>query len=159
MSFEPDIIVTDEESPRWRIVVEAKLESGNREQAESALKRYMLGMSVPLGLIVTPTRLAVYRDGFTDFSYDSIKLVGEFDIPAGLFPSSVGRNPLDKSLRSPEAEIRFEHDVQAWLEQVASNHEIRGFVPEAQEALAEHVLPALIGGVIRAAGPRELRAS
>lgn len=158
MSFEPDIIVTDEDSPRWRMVVEAKACLGDRKHAESTLKRYMLAMGAPLGLIVSPSHLAIYRDSFRDFSDDSIELVGDFDIPADSFPSTIGRESRGEYVKRAEAGFAFEHDVQAWLEEIASSHEIHGFVPEARSALAEHVLPALSGGVIRAAGPRELRA-
>jgi hypothetical protein len=159
MSFAPDIIVTDEDSPRLRIVVETKLGDGHQQQNEAALKSYMLGMSAPLGLIVTPTHLSIYRDSFTDFSNESVKLVSEFDLPPGLFPSTTASESLGRPTRFPEAGFLFERDVQQWLEAMASGSDIHGFTPEAREALAEHVLPALTGGVIRAAGPRELRAS
>ena len=159
MNFEPDIIVTEEDSPRWRMVVEAKLDFDDLKQAESALKRYMLGMRAPLGLIVAPTHLAIYRDRFTDFSDDSIKLVGDFEVPPGWFAARASRGTGGKSTPDPEQAFAFQRDVQAWLEEIASTHVIRNFSPEAREALAEHVLPALAGGVIRAAGPRELRAS
>ncbi len=159
MNFAPDIIVTDEDSPRLRIVVETKLGDGREKQNEAALKNYMLGMSAPLGLIVTPTHLSIYRDSFIDFSNESVKLVSELDLPAGLFPSTMAGESFSQRARSPEAGFLFERDVQQWLEAMASGRDIGGLAPEAQEALAEHVLPALIGGVIRAAGPRELRAS
>ncbi len=159
MDFEPDIIVSEEDSPRRRLVVEAKQSLTSLQQAESTLKRYMLGMGVPLGLIVSPKRLAIYHDSFTSFSEDSIKLVGEFDVPRTLFPSNADRPPSRDNASSSEQGFAFERDVQARLEELASTHVVRDFSPEAREALVEHVLPALVGGVVRAAGPRELRAS
>lgn len=159
MNFEPDIIVSEEGSPRFRIVVEAKLSLDDLERAESTLKRYMLGMGVPLGLIVSPRRLVIYRDSFTSFSDDSVKRIGAFDIPLNLFPSNVNRPAPRNTVPSSEQEFAFQRDVQAWLEEIASTHVIRDFSPDGREALTEHVLPALVGGVVRAAGPRELRAS
>jgi hypothetical protein len=159
MNFEPDIIVSQEGSPRRRMVIEAKLSLDNLEQAESTLKRYMLGMGVPLGLIVSPKRLAIYRDSFRSFSEDSIQLVGAFDIPGTLFPSSADRPISKDTIPTNEQEFAFQRDVQTWLEEIASTHAIRDFSLEAREALLEHVLPALLGGVVRAAGPRELKAS
>jgi len=158
MSFEPDIIVTDSDSPRWRIVVEAKLHLADRSRAEAALKRFMLGMGAPLGLILSPSHLAIYRDSFRDFSNDSVELVGDFDIPPESSPFSVGGGPTGEYGHRMEAEFAFERNVQTWLEELSSTGEIHGFIPEARRALAEHVLPALSGGMIRAAGPRELKA-
>lgn len=158
MSFEPDIIVTDADSPRWRMVVEAKLHLTDRKRAEAALKRFMLGMGAPLGLILSPSHLAIYRDSFRDFSNDSIELVGDFDVPPESSPFSVGGGPSSEYDRGAEAGFAFERNVQTWLEEIASTREIHGFIPEARKALAEHVLPALSGGMIRAAGPRELKA-
>jgi len=158
MGFEPDIIVTDADSPRWRMIVEAKPYLADQKYAESNLKRYMLAMGAPLGLIISASHMAIYRDSFRDFSDDSIELVGDFDIPAGSFPSSIGRASSSDYIKRAEAGFTFERDIQAWLEEIASTHEIHGLAPEAQRALAEHVLPALSGGIIRAAGPRELKA-
>lgn len=158
MSFEPDIIVTDADSPRWRMVVEAKLHLVDRKRAEAELKRFMLAMSAPLGLIVSPSHLAIYRDSFRDFSNDSIELVGDFDIPSESFPFSMGGDPAGEHRDRIETGFAFERNVQTWLEEIASTREIHGFIPEARKALAEHVLPALSGGMIRAAGPRELKA-
>jgi|SRR5271166_168951 len=159
MNFEPDIIVSEEGSPRFRIAIEAKLSLDSLEQAESTLKRYMLGMGVPLGLIVSPGQLVIYRDSFASFSDDSVKRIGVFDIPRNLFPSNVDRPARRDTVPSSEQEFAFQRDVQTWLEEIASTHEIRDFSPDGREALTEHVLPALVGGVVRAAGPRELRAS
>jgi hypothetical protein len=159
MDFEPDIIVSEEGSPRRRMVVEAKLSLASLQQAESILKRYMLGMGVPLGLIVSPKRIVTYRYSFTSFSEDSIKLLGEFDVPRTLFPSNADRPPSRDTASSSEQGFVFQREVQAWLEELASTHVVRDFSPAAREALVEHVLPALVGGVVHAAGPRELKAS
>jgi len=159
MNFEPDIIVTEEDSSRWRLIVEAKLDFDDRKQAELVLKRYMLGMGAPLGLIISPSRLAIYRDRFTDYSENSVELVGDFDIPANQFGARRSTEAHGNTKLDLSGEFAFQRDVQTWLEELASTHKIRGFSPEAREALEEHVLPTLAGGAIRAAGPRELRAS
>jgi hypothetical protein len=147
MDFEPDVIVTEGGSPLIRMVVEAKLCLDDLKHAESALKRYMLGMGAPLGLIVSPTKFVIYRDRFTGFSDDSVELVGAFDVPETYFSRGSGTDP-----------FAFQREVQAWLEEIASSQVIRDLSAEAREALAENVLPALAGTVVRAAGPREARA-
>jgi len=61
MPFAPDIVVTTQDTPRLLLIVEAKLASRIRSQDESQLKSYMLQMRCPIGLLVTPDEIVVYR--------------------------------------------------------------------------------------------------
>ena len=67
MAFEPDIIIT---TPDGRLmVIEAKVTMNDLPRTEEALKRYMVGMQYPFGLLITPEKGWVYRDSlFQPFS-------------------------------------------------------------------------------------------
>ena len=66
MAFEPDIIIT---TPGGRImVIEAKVAMTDLPHTEEALKRYMVGMQYPFGLLITPEKGWVYRDSYSSFS-------------------------------------------------------------------------------------------
>jgi len=50
--FEPDILITSEDDPRPAVVVEAKTYLIDLERTEADLKRYMVGMLCPVGLLI-----------------------------------------------------------------------------------------------------------
>ena len=55
MAFQPDILIT---TPAGRImVIEAKVTINDLPGTEEALKRYMVGMQYPFGLLITPARV------------------------------------------------------------------------------------------------------
>src|SRR5271166_1915909 len=77
MAFEPDILIS---TPSGRVmVIEAKVTMNDLAQTEEALKRYMIGMQYPFGLLITPEKGWVYRDLYSVLSPESVKQVGEFD--------------------------------------------------------------------------------
>ena len=78
MAFQPDIIVTTPDSVS--LVVEAKVTLPNLERTEEGLKQYMVGMQCPVGLLITPERMWLYRDSYTSRSPESVEFVGEFDL-------------------------------------------------------------------------------
>lgn len=43
-------------------------------------QKYMFGMQCPVGLLITPQRMWLYRDSYTARSPDSVKPVTEFDL-------------------------------------------------------------------------------
>lgn len=61
MAFEPAIIVTGHDPSEVALVVEVKTSSRALEDSERELKRYMAGVASPMGLLVTPERLFIYR--------------------------------------------------------------------------------------------------
>jgi hypothetical protein len=81
MPSTPDIIVTGEDTPRIFLVAEAKLRSTIRKEDESQLKSYMLQMRCPVGLLVTPEIIEVFRDTYTAHSENSVERVGSFPAP------------------------------------------------------------------------------
>jgi hypothetical protein len=156
--FEPDIIVTDPDFLDIALVVEAKLHSRGLDGGEAQLKRYMFGMQCPVGMLITPHVLRIYRDTFSEYSESSIECVGEFDIVDLL--EAEGIRPVEErtGAAAAAAGFRFESDVQTWLERLAAGSNVAALPPALRAAIEEHVLPALLQGEIRAAGPRWSRA-
>jgi hypothetical protein len=144
MPAQADIIVSSPDSTEVRMVVEAKLRVVDIQIAENQIKRFMLLMRCPLGLLVLPDRIWIYRDRFTSDSEDSIEKLGDFDISRLVNFGSAVTDP-----------ISFENAVQAWLENLASNVSRKlPNDPQLQEIVDHYILPAVETGIVRAAGPR-----
>jgi hypothetical protein len=139
MAFQPDIIVTTPDG--ISLVVEVKVTVPNLQRTEEDLKQYMVGMQCPIGLLITPERLWLYRDSYTTRSPQSVQRVGEFDL------TLLWRQP------PPSQGAPFELFVQQWLEDLAKQP-IEELPIELREALREYVLPAVTSGEVRAAHPR-----
>jgi hypothetical protein len=131
-----DIVVTSP-SGHADVVVEVKL-GGDLEAATSRLSEYMRRVGAPVGLVVGHERIRILRDTFRGSS--SIKVAGDF--PVSLAPS------LRKSSNASE----FEEHVQTWLESLRDGSS--NTAEPLSSALAEHVLPSIAEGTVRAAGPR-----
>lgn len=151
MSFKPDILVTGRDDPDLALVVEVTSHLRAPAETEDRLKRYMFGMQCPMGMIVTPDTLYLYRDTYTDYAPDSIERVGAFSM-AGLLDRELRHQP--ESGSRADSEWRLEATVQSWLEQLASGAGLSAAPPDLRAAIEEHVLPVLARGEIRAAGPR-----
>src|ERR1700683_416082 len=80
MAFAPDIIVTALEGAEIALIVAAKTSLRGPEDVERQLKTFMSNRGAPVGLLVTPERLWLYRNQYTSLSEDSIVQVGEFDV-------------------------------------------------------------------------------
>jgi hypothetical protein len=139
MPFEPDILITTPDG--IALAVEAKTTLPNFEHAEEDIKQYMVGMQCPVGLLITPERIWIYRDFYSARSPLSVQRVGEFDA-----------KPLWQQAPPPQG-AAFQGFVQRWLEDLAGQP-IGKLPKELRDALREHVLPALAGGEVRAAHPR-----
>lgn len=139
MPFAPDIIITTPEGVA--LVAEAKLSLPDLQLTEDNLKRYMVGMQCPIGLLVTPERMWVHRDTYTVRSPQSVERVGEFNA------ANLWQQP------PPTEGWAFEAFVQQWLEHLVEQSTAQ--LPETlREALREYVLPAVASGDVRAAHPR-----
>lgn len=139
MAFRPDIVINTSEGTT--LVAQVKMHLPDVRGGEEGLKRYMVGMQCPVGLLVTPERIWLYRDSYNSRTPDSVELVGVFDAKSLWHRSP----PLD--------EVRFEVFVQDWLRDLTEqrNEELPY---DARRALREYVLPAVAQGEIRAAHPR-----
>jgi hypothetical protein len=153
MPFEPDVIVTASEGLGVLLVAEVKISLTDKSQAEEQLKRYMVGMRCPVGLLVTPERLWIYNDSYSVPGLASVECVGEFP----LFGLRVLQLDADVFPRQPA--FALEQAVQRWLEGLSTESERQKLPPALREALEEYVVPALNEGQVRAAGPRAEPAS
>lgn len=146
MAFEPDIIVTESEDSEIALVVEVKTAIHDFERTERELKEYMVGRRCPIGILVSPERLWLYRDRYLSSSADSVVKVTEFDV-SGLLrfaPSGSGRN----------SALAFETEVQSWLESLSTEASLRELPAEARSAVELCIVPAISRGLVRAGHPR-----
>ncbi len=139
MAFRPDIVINTPEGTT--LVVEVKVHLPNLRGIEDGLKRYMVGMQCPVGLVVTPERIWLYKDSYSSRTPESVELVGVFDA------KSLWRQP------PPLDEVRFEVFVQDWLCDLTEQRS-EELPCDARKALREYVLPAVTQGEIRAGHPR-----
>lgn len=146
MAFEPDIVVTGPESSEVALVVEVKTSSGNIGDSERQLKSYMAAVRSPVGLLVTPDRLRIYRDRYLPSLDDSIAKVGEFDVKDLLRFERSGNAAADG--------FAFERQVQSWLEALTTESGLGELSPEIRRAAWMYIVPALAQGSIRSGGPR-----
>ena len=139
MAFEPDIIIN---TPDGRVmVIEAKVALHDQPRTEEALKRYMVGMQYPFGLLITPEKGWLYRDSYSSLSPASVRQVEEFD-SARMWH----QNP-------PRKGREFEAFVQQWIENLA-DFPAESLPPELKDVVQAYVLPAIAAGEVRAAHPR-----
>jgi hypothetical protein len=136
-----DIVVTSPTGHR-ALVVEAKL-SGSLDEATSQLREYMRAVGADVGLVVMRDRIRILREMYR--GEPSIQVVGEFP------------TDLADGLAAARDEVDFEDRIQRWLESLRDQEQT---TTEPQlAALAEHVLPSLAEGTVRAARPRFRRAA
>jgi len=106
MLLRPDIVVTRPDSPEVLLVVEVKGNVADQISAETALKSYMVHMSCPVGMLVTPMQVRFYRNRYTDYAPQTIEMTGEC--------------PTDELLgtlrRGVVTESDLERPVEEWLE-------------------------------------------
>jgi hypothetical protein len=151
MPFSPDIIVTGEDTPRILLAAEVKLSRPIRKEDESRLKTYMLQMRCPIGLLITPDVIEVFRDTYTAHSENSVEQVASFPSP------EAWQNFKASHQDEPHAGLRFEETVRFWLERLGTSPSphLSEFPPQTREALSDYVLPALTQGAVRSTGRRE----
>ena len=139
MAFQPDILITT--SDGGVMVIEAKVAMNDLRRTEEALKRYMIAMQYPFGLLITPEKGWVYRDSYSSLSPASIQQVEEFDsVP--IWRQNPPREPLE-----------FEAFVQRWIEDLA-DFPAHSLPPQLKDIVQGYVLPAITAGGVKAAHPR-----
>ena len=145
MAFTPDVIVTTDYSPATiALVGEAKDASANLEEAALQLKEYMLLMGCPVGIILTPQVLRIYKYRFLGRTQDPIELVGDF--PSGeLFEAG---EPV------AETESAVESTLVGWLDELAQAGQVAVSDQRLKSAIDEHILPAVSGGRVSIVHPR-----
>lgn len=148
MQFHPDIVVTKPDSPEIFLVVELKRSSADLQIAEAALKSYMVRVSCPVGMLVTPEQVRFYRNRYTDYTPESVAMIGEcptHELLGTLHPGGANGSDLERL-------------VEEWLESLAGGGG-RSWPAAAREAIESSVVPLVRGGIVRAGGPRWRQAS
>lgn len=145
MAFEPDIIVTGPDPSEIALVAEVKTSSRSIDDSERQLKNYMAAVRSPIGLLVTPEHLRIYRDQYLP-SDDSIVRVGEFNVKDVLQFEKGGNAVADA--------IGFERQVQSWLERLSTESGLEELTPELRRAAQMYIVPALTQGIVRSGHPR-----
>jgi len=145
MVFTPDVIVTTDYSPATiALVAEAKSATANIEEAALQLKEYMLLMSCPVGIILTPQVLRIYKYRFRGRTQDPIELVGDFsprELLETLEPLAGGESAVESTLVG-------------WLDELAQAGQVAISDQRLRSAINEHILPAVSGGRISVVHPR-----
>jgi len=144
MAFEPDIVVTGPEGSEIALVVEVKMNFRRLEDSERQLKLFMTAMGAPVGALVTPDRLWLYRDEYLSWREDSITKVGEFDV----------RNIFHFQPSGASSELEFERFVQSWIERLPKESSLRELPPDLRAAAQMYIVPAVSQGEVRAGHPR-----
>jgi hypothetical protein len=146
MAFEPDIIVTGAESSEIALVAEVKTNLRDIENSKLQLKKFMVAMRCPVGLLVTPERLWLFRDRYLSSSEDSITQVAEFDVKSVL--------NFERARTGRADGLAFEQLVQSWLEGLSTESGLRELPSELRPAAQLYIVPAISQGAIRAGHPR-----
>ena len=151
MAFEPDIVVTGPEPSEIALVVEVKTSSRSIDESERQLKKYMAAVGSPVGLLVTPDLLWIYRDQYLPSPEHSIIRVGEFEAK-GLFRFE--RSNFERSNKVTADTLSFERQVQSWLETLSTESGLRELAPDLRRAVQMYLVPALLQGAVRCGHPR-----
>ena len=145
MAFTPDVIVTTDYSPATiALVGEAKGAGADIEEEALRLKEYMLQMGCPVGIILTPQVLRIYKYRFLGRTQDPIELVGDF--PSGELLEA--REP------AAGAESAVESALIGWLDELANAGQVGVRDQRLRSAINEHILPAISGGRVSIVHPR-----
>jgi hypothetical protein len=144
MPFRPDIVITRPDSPEVLLVVEVKSRIADVTNAEAQLKRYMVQINCPVGMLVTDRDTHFYRNTYTSYDEQTVHIIGS--CPTGeLFGRLLDRASLTES----ELEWHTYH----WLEGLGSRSSA-DWPASVREAIESSVLPSVMSGTVRAGGPR-----
>ena len=146
--FEPDIIVTEPGDYAKRfIVIEVKAHPAALMRVEDDLRRYMVRNNFPLGLLVAPGEIRIYRNRFENYTESSVHLLGAFALAE--FDDFASASTSDRS-----AMARLEDAVQAWIQRLPSPETLAAMPSPLREVIEDEVVPYVVGGDVRAAHHR-----
>lgn len=144
MPLWPDIVVTRPDSPEVLLAVETKVAAADVKSAEAQLKAYMVHMSCPVGMLVTWEQTRFYRNRYTDYEPQTVEMIG-------VCATSELFGPIPA--KSSFADSYLERLAEEWLESLRVDSR-RTWPSSVREAIEASVLPVVIGGIVRASGPR-----
>jgi hypothetical protein len=144
MPLWPDIVVTRPDSPEVLLAVEAKAVVAGVKSAEAQLKACMVHMSCPVGMLVTWEETRFYRNRYTDYEPQTVEMIGA---------CATNELPGPMPAKSSLADSYLERLVEERSESLRLDAR-RSWPSPVREAIEANVLQAVIGGMVRAAGPR-----
>jgi hypothetical protein len=150
--FRPDLVVTSSDGTEMKLVVAVGRDQEDRKYVEGPLKRYMVGTNCPVGLLVVPNRIWIYRNRYLPNDQDSVQEMGPFSKvwqPDSLPGSFVG-NQADAAA----ALDSFVQEVRNWLDNLDTPANLNALNPDLRSAVRDSLLPVLHEGVLRAGVPR-----
>jgi hypothetical protein len=140
----PDIVVTKPDSPEVLLAVEVKAGAGDVLVAETQFKDYMVHQSCPVGMLVTPVETLFFRNPYTGYEAETIQKVAKCQTDELLGETGDKAANVESSLV-----LR----VEQWLEGLPTGGR-RSWPPSARDAIESLILPSVVGGIVRATGPR-----
>jgi Putative restriction endonuclease len=143
MPFWPDIVVTKSDSPEVLLTVEVKASSTDVLDSERQLKAYMASTGCPAGMLVTPEQTRFYRNRYTEYGPESVQTLGETATSALL--EGIPRQAVTEEYLARRAE--------EWLESLRLQTQ-QSWPPSVREPIESIILPIVLGGSVRAGGPR-----
>ena len=144
----PDLVVLSNELLEYTLAVEVKAgEAWDLELTESRLGDFMERVGCPVGLIVTPRRVLLYRNTYQE---PTLKRIGDFQYE----PDRYDWQAALSGPRGQERAFLFERAVQDWLDSLANPGEWTRLPQDLREAFEQYVIPALLQGELRVTGPR-----
>jgi hypothetical protein len=138
-------VVSSPDSPKVLLVVNVQGSAADATGAETDLKVYMARMDCPAGMLVTPEQTRFYRNNYTDYTPQTVELIGEC-------PTIDLRGAPEKV-----AATYLEWFMQEWLEDLSGGAR-RSWPSTVREAIEFSVLPMVTGSRVSAGGPRWRRA-
>ena len=144
----PDIIVTGPDGD-YLIIVEVELNDTNvgPQHTIDQLKTLMVSLGCSIGLAVSGKHLFLLRDSLEKNHGESIEVVGEAKLPDSLLPPADGKEQKERA-------IKFESQVQQWLETLQLTSNLQHLPNDLRKLFAEPIISFLRVGEIRAAGSR-----
>ena len=144
----PDIVVVSPDG-EYLIVVEVKLSRDGtlHQSAIQQLKHFMAAFGCATGLVVVSEHVFLLRDSFEQSNGKSIEVIGAAKLPDFLLP------PPDQRWEDVDP-LKFEAQIQQWLESLKSASSIEGLSSDLRSLLGEPIISLLQLGEVRAAGPR-----
>ena len=150
--FRPDLVVTSSDGTEMKLVVAVGRDQEDRKYVEGPLKRYMVGTNCPVGLLVVPNSIWIYRNRYLLNEQDSVQEIGPFskvwppDSLPQMFPGF--------ALAASAALDLFVQQVRNWLENLDTQANLSAMNQDLRSAVSDYLLPVLHEGVLRAGVPR-----